>query len=75
MAAALWSATHGTGDVRPPWPRFLELFVLGCVLGVVLVFAGLTAAIVAHLVFNLLLLGWPLLWSDPPRWSTRGADA
>lgn len=75
MAAALWSATHDAGDVRPPWPRFLELFVLACVLGVVLVFAGLTAAIVAHLVFNLLLLGWPLLWSDPPRWSTRGADA
>lgn len=74
VAAALWSATHDAGDVRPRWPRFLELFVLGCVLGLVLVFAGLVAAIIAHLVFNVLLLGWPLLWSELPRWSPRGAD-
>ena len=59
--AALWSATHDVGDVRPRRARSLELFVLGCALGVVLVVAGLAAAIVAHLLFNLLLLGWPLL--------------
>ena len=67
VAAALWSATHDVGDVRPRGLRSLELFVLGCVLGVVLVVAGLAAAIVAHFVYNLLLLGWPLLATEGRR--------
>lgn len=67
VAAALWSATHDVGDVRPRWLRSLELFVLGSVLGLLLVFVGLAAAVAAHFWFNLLLLGWPLLVSrsDP----------
>ncbi len=62
-AAALWSATHDVGDVRPRRVRSFELFVLGCVPGLVLVFAGLVAAVTAHLAFNVVLLGWPLLLS------------
>lgn len=61
LAAALWSATHDVGDVRPRLARSLELFVLGCALGLVLLLAGFVAAIATHFLFNLLLLGWPLL--------------
>ncbi|MCA1570118.1 MAG: type II CAAX prenyl endopeptidase Rce1 family protein [Acidimicrobiales bacterium] len=61
VAAALWSGTHDVGDVRPRMVRSVELFILGCTLGLVLVFAGLASAIVAHFLFNLLVLGWPLL--------------
>lgn len=67
VAAALWSATHDVGDVRPRFLRSLELFVLGCALGVVLVVSGVAAAIAAHFLFNLLLLGWPLLASESRR--------
>jgi hypothetical protein len=41
--------------------------VVGPLLGVVLVVAGLAAAIVAHFVDNLLLLGWPLLATEGRR--------
>lgn len=64
VAAVLWSATHDVGDVRPRRIRSLELFVLGLVLGLVIVFAGLFAAVAAHFFFNLFLLGWPLLASQ-----------
>ncbi|MDQ3641065.1 MAG: CPBP family glutamic-type intramembrane protease [Actinomycetota bacterium] len=60
VAAVLWSATHDAGDVRPRGMRSLELFVLGLVLGLVMVLAGLFAAVGAHFFFNLLLIGWPL---------------
>ncbi len=33
-------------------------------LGLVIVFAGLLAAVAAHFFFNLFLLGWPLLASQ-----------
>ena len=64
VAAVLWSATHDVGDVRPRRIRSLDLFVLGLVLGLVIVFAGLFAAVAAHFLFNLFLLGWPLLASQ-----------
>ena len=67
VAAALWSATHDVGDVRPRHLRSIELFVLGCALGLVLVVSGLVAAVSAHFLFNLLLLGWPLLSSRSRR--------
>ena len=61
VASMLWSATHDAGEIRPRVARSLELLVVGCALGVLFVRAGLAAAVVAHLTFNLLLLGWPLL--------------
>ncbi|HEX2274716.1 MAG TPA: CPBP family glutamic-type intramembrane protease [Acidimicrobiales bacterium] len=67
VAAAVWSATHDVGDVRPRRLRSLELFAFGCVLGAVFVVAGLAAAVAAHLLFNLLLLGWPLLATERRR--------
>lgn len=70
VAAALWSATHDVGDVRPRMVRLVELFILGCVLGVLLVYAGLAATIAAHFVFNVGVLGWPLMAARSPRVTT-----
>lgn len=56
-----WAALHDAGGVRPEWFRFAELALNGVVFGVFLIEVGLFSAIVAHFVFNGLILGIPLL--------------
>lgn len=51
--AALWAFTHSSQVSVPARYRLLELFVVGCALGVLFLTHGLVAVIVAHVLYNM----------------------
>ncbi|MBN1868201.1 CPBP family intramembrane metalloprotease [Candidatus Sumerlaeota bacterium] len=53
LAAAMWSVGHA-GFIEPGWVKWVQIFGVGCVLGIARLRLGLEAAIVLHLGFNLL---------------------
>ncbi|HWH00117.1 MAG TPA: CPBP family glutamic-type intramembrane protease [Pilimelia sp.] len=65
VAAALWAAVHRGGAVRPRSVRFVELTVVGVLLGVTAIQVGFVAALVAHATYNLVVLAAPLLGGRP----------
>lgn len=60
MSAGLWACLHDTSDVRPRLYRLAELWLLGVVLGTLLIEVGFVAALAAHFTHNLVVLGAPL---------------
>lgn len=71
-ATLVWVAMHDFGGVTPRWARCVELVVLGCAYGALIVLVGFVAAITAHASFNALMLGWPLRGRAP---TTGGVPA
>ena len=52
LTSALWSVGHG-GVIDPEWVKWIQIFGIGCVLGVARFRLGLEACIVLHMLFNL----------------------
>ncbi|MFE0527020.1 type II CAAX prenyl endopeptidase Rce1 family protein [Micromonospora parva] len=67
VAAVLWAGTHSGSMVRPRWIRFAELTLIGVTLGLVAIEIGIVAAVVAHALYNLVVLSAPLLGVDSDR--------
>ncbi|MEU8389264.1 CPBP family glutamic-type intramembrane protease [Micromonospora sp. NPDC048842] len=67
VAAVLWAGTHSGSMVRPRWIRFAELTLIGVTLGLVAIEIGIVAALVAHALYNLVVLSAPLLGVDSGR--------
>jgi hypothetical protein len=59
--ALLWAITHDGGELTPRWGRMVELTIFGCILGTLLILYGIVSVLVAHFVYNLVLLSAPLL--------------
>lgn len=56
VSAVLWALMHSGSGVRPRWARFAELAVVGCGLGAAMLAFGFVSVLVAHALFNAVML-------------------
>lgn len=63
IPAAIWAFGHSTYEVFPVYVRGIELTIEGVIFGLFFIRFGIMTCIVAHYVFNAVMVGLPLLQS------------
>ncbi len=61
LSSMLWAFLHQGTGYHPRWIRWFQLFLFGWVLGLLYVYQGFLAVIVAHFIHNFLLVSMPLV--------------
>jgi membrane protease YdiL (CAAX protease family) len=64
VSAALWALAHGN-VINPAWVKMVQIFPIGLALGFLFRKYGVEACIVAHGIFNVVMMFWaPLLITE-----------
>lgn len=66
IPAMIWALGHSLYPVYPIYTRFIELTIFGLIIGYCYLWFGLEAVIFAHVTFDAIQMGIPLLLSGDP---------
>jgi membrane protease YdiL (CAAX protease family) len=72
LPAAVWAFAHSTYQVYPVWVRGIELTIAGTAFGILVLKAGILAAVIAHYVIDAVFISTPLITSGDPGYATAG---
>lgn len=73
IPAAIWAFGHSTYEVFPTYVRGIELTIEGIIFGLFFIRFGIMTCIIAHYVFDAIVIGLPLLQSGNTYYIISGA--
>jgi hypothetical protein len=61
ISALIWAFAHSDYAVFPVYIRGIELFIMGIILGYAFIKYGILVPIIAHYIFNILVVSFPII--------------